>query len=209
MRPGDVGNWITVDRDLRRGRPQGGWHRVLTKRRYLERRRQGRQAEPSAGRIDSQRIKTVTQGLHGGFDGGHHVNGRKRHLRVTPSRQLVEGVVTAANPEDRVGRVEWMTRSVAPGVTRLRKLGVDQGSRAPWLTPWVREWNQTHQMALDMTASPGKGVEGVAWRGVAGRPFAWLLHDRRHRRDDDVRTVKSEAMIEISMSRLLLKRLAR
>ena len=172
LRPSDVGQWHTVDRDLRRWRPPGGWHQVLTKWRPLERRRQGRHTEPSAGRIDAQRLKTVTQGLHVGFDGGHHGHGRTRPLRVDPSGRLVEGVVTAANPDDRVGRVEWMTRSVAPGVTRLRQLGVDQGSRAPWLTPWVRELQPTHQMALDVTASPGQGVEGVAWGGGTARCLA-------------------------------------
>ena len=106
MRPSDVGKWTTVDCDFRRGRPPRGWPRVLTKRRPLERRRQGRQAEPSAGSIDSQRIKTATQGLPVGFDGGNHVHGRNRPLRVDPSGRLVEVGVTAATTDDRGGRVE-------------------------------------------------------------------------------------------------------
>jgi len=40
------------------------------------------------------------------------------------------------------------------------------------------------------------------------RTFAWLLTYRRHRCDYEVLTATSEAMIQIRMSHLLLKRLA-
>ena len=71
--------------------------------RQCERRRQGRQAEPSAGSVDSQSIKTATQATEVGFDGGKQVKGRKRHLLVDTLGLLIAVVVTAANTEDRVG----------------------------------------------------------------------------------------------------------
>jgi len=40
------------------------------------------------------------------------------------------------------------------------------------------------------------------------RTFAWLLNDRRHSRDYERLTVNSEAMIQISMIRISLKRVA-
>ena len=40
------------------------------------------------------------------------------------------------------------------------------------------------------------------------RTFAWLGNDRRHSRDYERLTVSSEAMLQISMIRILLKRLA-
>lgn len=54
----------------------------------------------------------------------------------------------------------------------------------------------------------GKGFQVVPWRWAVERTFAWLLNDRRHSRDYERRTTNSAAMIQISMIRLLLNRLA-
>jgi len=48
----------------------------------------------------------------------------------------------------------------------------------------------------------------VKQRWKVERTLAWLLNDRRHSRDYEVLTASSEAMIQISMIRILLKRLA-
>jgi len=48
----------------------------------------------------------------------------------------------------------------------------------------------------------------IPWRWAVERTFAWLLNDRRHSRDYERLTTNSEAMIQLSMIRLLLNRLA-
>ena len=95
--------------------------------RQRERRRQGRQADPSAGSVDSQSIKTATQTTEVGFDGGKQVKGRKRHLLVDTLGLLMAVVVTAANLDDRVGLLALLTHYFLGGVRRLRKLWVDGG----------------------------------------------------------------------------------
>lgn len=50
--------------------------------------------------------------------------------------------------------------------------------------------------------------EVIPFHWVVERTFAWLLHDRLHSRDYERLTVNSEAMIQISMIHLLVKRLA-
>jgi putative transposase len=61
---------------------------------------------------------------------------------------------------------------------------------------------------LEVTGHDGKGFQVVPWRWVVERTFAWLLNDRRHSRDYERLTTNSEAMIQLSMIRLLLKRVA-
>jgi putative transposase len=54
----------------------------------------------------------------------------------------------------------------------------------------------------------GKGFQVGKHRWKVERTCAWLVNDRRHSRDYEVLTAHSEAMIQISMMRLFLKRLA-
>ena len=118
-------------------RQKGVWAKLMEALRQCERRRQGRQVEPSAGRVDSQSIKTATQATEVGFDGGKQVKGRKRHLLVDTLGLLIAVVVTAANTDDRVGLMILLTQYFVGGVRRLRKLWVDGGYQAEWLAQWV------------------------------------------------------------------------
>jgi transposase len=68
---------------------------------------------------------------------------------------------------------------------------------------------QTHKIDLEATTHhEGKGFHVIPWRWAVERTCAWLLHNRRHSKDYERLTVNSAAMIQISMIRLLLNRLA-
>jgi putative transposase len=208
MLPKDFGPWETVYGYFRRWRRAGVWERVMTELRHLERRCQGRLAEPSAGAIDSQSVKTATQSQDVGFDRHKKIKGRKRHLLVDTLGLIVAVVVTAAHVDDREGLVALLNSYFAEGVTRLRKLWVDGGYRAEWLRTWVGGLKRTHKIDLEVVEHTGKGFRVVPHRWVVERTFAWLLNYRRHRCDYETLTASSEAMIQISMIHLLLKRLA-
>ena len=208
MLPKDFGPWETVYGYCRRWRRAGVWERVMTELRQIERRCQGRLAEPSAGAIDRQSVKTATQSQAVGFDRHKKITGRKRHLLVDTLGLIVAVVVTAAHVDDREGlRALWHS-SFADGVTRLRKLWVDGGYRAEWLCAWVWSLKRTHKIDLEVVEHTGTGFRVVPHRWVVERTCAWLLNDRRHRCDYETLTATSEAMIQISMIHLLLKRLA-
>jgi putative transposase len=208
MLPREFGKWTTIYAYFRRWRQAGVWTQLLEALRQRERRRQGRQPEPSAGSVDSQSIKTATQATEVGFDGGKQVKGRKRHLLVDTLGLLIAVVVTAANIDDRLGLMVLLTRYFVSGVKRLRKLWVDGGYQAEWVAQWVSDLKQTHKIDLEVTGKEGKGFQVIPWRWAVERTFAWLLNDRRHSRDYERLTVNSEAMIQLSMIRLLLNRLA-
>jgi putative transposase len=208
MLPKEFGPWETVYGYFRRWRRVGVWERVMTELRQVERRCQGRLGEPSAGALDSQSVKTATQSQEVGFDGNKKIKGRKRHLLVDTLGLIVAVVVTAANVDDRLGLMALLNHYFAEGVTRLRKLWVAGGYRAAWLHVWVWSLKRTHKIDVEGVEHTGKGFQVVPHRWVVERTFAWLLNYRRHRCDYEVLTANSEAMIQISMIHLLLKRLA-
>jgi putative transposase len=208
MLPREFGKWNTVYSYCNRWREAGVWAPRLEALRPLARRRQGRQPEPSAGRVESQSLKTAPQAPEGGFAGGKPVKGRKRPLVVDPLGLLSAGGVTAANPEDRLGLRALLTRSFIGGGKRLRTLWVEGGSQAEGLAQGVRDLKPTQTLDLEITGKAGTGFQGIPWRWAVERTFAWLLNDRRHSRDYERLTRNSEAMIQLSMIRLLLNRLA-
>ena len=87
----------------------------------------GRAARPSAGGVDSQAIKTATQGKTTRYDERKKIQGRKRHLLVDTSGLLRQVVVAAADVDDREGLKQVLTRLGASGVAGLRNLWADGG----------------------------------------------------------------------------------
>ncbi len=208
MLPQDFGKWSTVYGYFKRWRQDGVWANLMTRLRQMERLRQGRKPEPSAGSIDSQSIKTATQNDDIGFDGHKKVKGRKRHIFVDTLGLIIAVVVTAANLDDRQGFLALVGGYFADGVKRLRKIWVDGGYQAGWLQEWVWSLKRTHKIEMEVTDHEGKGFQVIPFRWAVERTFAWLVNDRRHSRDYERLTVNSEARIQISMIHLLVKRLA-
>ena len=82
------------------------------------------------------------------------------------------------------------------------------GYRGGTLRESVGALKKTLKLIVEEVEREGKGSQVVKWRWVVKRSFDRLMHYRRHGRDYEVLTENSEAMIQISMTHLLLKRLA-
>lgn len=206
--PREFGAWQTVYGHFNRWSRQAAWRGLMEELTALERERQGRHPEPTAGCVDSQSVKTATQGTEVGFDGGKRVKGRKRHVLTDTLGLILCVVVTAASGGDREGLKALLQRWFILGVCRLRKLWVDGGYSGQPLKDWVRGLKRTHTIDLEVVAHQGQGFQVVPKRWVVERAFAWLLAFRRQSKDYEVLTRNSEAMIQIAMCSILVRRLA-
>ena len=120
-------------------------------------------------------------------------------------------LVTAADVDNRDGLKQVLTRYSTPDVPRLRKLWVDGGYRgaieAIRSERWVADLKKTHKIDLEVVAKQGGGFTVLKRRWVVERTFAWLMNFCRHARDYEVLTRHSEALIQIAMIHLILKRI--
>ncbi|MFD7137790.1 IS5 family transposase [Streptomyces sp. NPDC059894] len=126
--PGDFPPWDRVYAFFRRWRDHvlvREFHDRLRGRVRLE---AGRDAEPSAGVIDSQSVKAdaVVGTDSRGFDGGKLINGRKRHVVVDTLGLLLGVMVTSAGIGDRAA-AKVLLEQVADAHHRLELVWADGG----------------------------------------------------------------------------------
>lgn len=101
--PHDFPPWKTASHSRRAWRKDGTWKRLHDRLRERLRMALGREAPPSAGIIDSQRVKTTGVGGARGSDGAKQSKGRKRHLLVATQGLVLTVTVHPADVMDRDG----------------------------------------------------------------------------------------------------------
>ncbi len=206
MLPHDLPAWQTVYGYFNQWRKDGTWEMVNAQLRKQVRQREGREASPSAGIIDSQTVKTTEQGGPRGYDAGKKVNGRKRHLLVDTIGLVMMAVVHPADIQDRDG-AKLVLEAIEGLFPRLQLIWADGGYRGQ-LVDWVKS---TFNWLLEIVKRPDDQVGFVPLprRWVVERTFGWLGRYRRLSKDYERLPQTTQSLIYAAMTHLMLRRLAR
>jgi putative transposase len=142
-----------------------------------------------------------------GFDFHKKVKGRKRHILVDTEGLLLVVQVTAANIQDHHQAFALLNDGRSQSA-RLEKVWVDEGYQSKELA---------HRTAAELgiiveivpKPSTQTGFQVLARRWVVERTFAWLGRYRRLSKDYEYYPETSQAVIQLAMSHVMLRRLAR
>jgi transposase len=206
--PADFPPWDRIYAFFRRWRDNALVKEFHDRLRARVREESGRDAQPTAGVIDSQSVKAdaVVGGDSRGFDGGKLVNGRKRHVVVDTLGLLLGVMVTGADVGDRTA-AQVMLGQVTDVHHRLELVWADGGYTGALVEYCLATFALV--LAIVKRSDDMRGFVVLPKRWIVERLFAHLMRTRRLVRDFERRTTSAEAMVYWSMTLLMTRRLAR
>jgi putative transposase len=122
---------------------------------------------------------------------------------------LLTVVVTAASVQDRDG-AKQLLGMLRHRYTRLRHMWAD-GAYAGPLVEWVKGLRPRRPMRLEITkrSDAVQGFVVIPKRWIVERTLGWFNRYRRLSKDYEYHTETRQAMIQVAMIHVMIRRLAR
>lgn len=206
--PVDFPYWRAVYDFFRRWRAYDYVRELHERLRRTAREHEGRNAEPSAGIIDSQSVDaSETVGAESrGYDGGKSRDGRKRHILTDTEGLLLEVTVTTADVHDSKAAPALLETFMDQPGRLLKLVWVDSAYQGPALAKAFAR----HGVRIEVVRrSDGhRGFVVLARRWVVERTLSWLSRSRRLNRDHERRLDHHAQMVWWAAVIRLSRRLA-
>lgn len=197
--------WQVAYYYFRKWQKEGLFFKILRSVVIEERKRQGREAQPSVVATDSQSVKKgMFIHFETGIDGNKKVNGRKRHLIVDVLGLPLAIGVSAANRYDGNEGVKLLP-TLQKATSRLELIRVDNTYKGEFVQMAEKEYSWRVEFGQKPESVTGFVPQKGRWQ--IERSFAWLNPFRRLDKDHEKTIDSSVSFISLAFISILLGRI--